>query len=487
MVTDTSLQQSPVDTGLGVRGWLTLIVLCAAQFMVSLDFSVVTVALPEIGRDLNFRTTGDLQWVMTACVLPTAGLLLLFSRVADLVGRRRMFMTGVLFVTVFSLVAGLAVAPWMLVAARAGQGVAAAMIGPTALALLTTAFPEGPRRTRALGVSGAVLSLGFVVGTICGGVITSGLNWRWTMLIMVIIGGVVLVGASSLLPHNDVRVAARLDISGAVLATAGLLSLVYGVSTGADAGWTSASTLGSLIGAVVLIGALLVVENRQEAPLIPMRILNRRTVKWGGLTGFVTFGMCGGTTVLLSLYMQDVLGWSPLVTGLGFLSEGIAAMIAGSAASRLIQAMGGNERVLPVGLLVQAAGTGAMVLLPTHDSVALLLVTSGAMGLGHVLSVVSFIGIMASGLGDEEQGVVGGLAQTAQFLGSSVGVALLAAVVTARTDALRPGRRALDSTLGGLHAGMLVSALIIVAGFCVASLFLRRPAPGPSAAAGVGA
>ncbi|MFF2430898.1 MFS transporter [Streptomyces mirabilis] len=475
-VTDTkharSGEESTADR-LGVKGWLVLVTLCGATFMTGLDFSVVTVALPEIGRDLDFASTGSLQWVATACLLPTASLLPLFGRVSDLVGRRRLFTAGVTLFAAFSLFAGLATGPAMLIAARAGQGVAAAMIAPTAIALMTTAFPEGPQRTRALGVNGAVLSLGFVIGTLGGGVITSGLNWRWTMLILVIIGALVLVGAVTLLPRTDTRVAARLDIPGAILASIGLFALVYGISTGAEAGWDSVSTLGSLALAVVALAVFLLVEHRHAAPLIPLGLLNKPTVKWSGLIGFITLGMCGGTTVLLSLYMQDVLGYSALATGAGFLAEGFAALIGGVLAARLIGTLG-KVGAMATGLVVQGIGTAVMFLLPVDGGLALLLVTSGAMGFGHVLTVVSFITTMTSGLRDDEQGVAGGLSQLPQFLGA-IGTAGLAAIVTARTNVLSATTTPQLATLGGLHTAVLTAGIVCLVGSLLAVLFLRRP------------
>ncbi|WP_078840848.1 MFS transporter [Streptomyces antioxidans] len=472
-VTDTSSVRPGAETGrLGVRGWLILATLCGATFMTGLDFSVVTVALPEIGRDLGFASTGALQWVATACLLPTASLLPLFSRVSDLVGRRRLFIAGVALFAGFSLFAGLAPGPAALIAARVGQGASAAMIAPTAIALMTTAFPEGPRRTRALGVNGAVLSLGFVLGTLGGGVITSGLNWRWTMLTLVIIGALVLLGATVLLPGTATeRAAARLDIPGAVLAGIGLFALVYGVSTGPEAGWGSVPTLGSLALAVLALGAFLLVERRHTAPLIPLGLLNRPTVKWSGLIGFITLGMCGGTTVLLSLYMQDVLGYSALATGAGFLAEGGTALLGGMLAARLIGALG-TAGAMATGLAVQGLGTGAMVLLPERGGTALLLLTSGAMGFGHVLTVVAFITAMTSGLREDEQGVAGGLSQLPQFLGA-IGTACLAAIVTARTKALATTRSPTLATLGGLHTAMLTAGFVCLAGALLAVLLLR--------------
>lgn len=462
-----------VTDRLGAKGWLILFTLCGATFMTGLDFSVVTVALPEIGRDLGFASTGSLQWVATACLLPTAGLLPLFGRVSDLVGRRRLFLVGVTLFSLFSLAAGLAGSPGLLIAARAGQGAAAAMIAPTAIALMTTAFPEGPKRTRALGVNGAVLSLGFVLGTLGGGVITSGLNWRWTMLILVIIGAVVLAGALSVLPKNDTRIPATLDIPGAVLASMGLFALVYGISTGADAGWTSWPTLGSLVLAVVSLGTFLLAEKRHAAPLVPLGLLNRPTVKWSGLIGLITLGMCGGTTVLLSLYMQDILGYSALATGAGFLAEGITALVGGMLAARLITAWG-KVGAMATGLTVQGLGTAAMFFLPVDGGLALLLITSGAMGFGHVLTVVAFITTMTSGVSNAEQGVAGGLSQLPQFVGA-IGTAGLAAIVTVRTETLSSTTTPALATLGGLHAAVLTAGIICLAGAAIAVALLRRP------------
>jgi MFS family permease len=452
------------SSGLGARGRLILITLCGATFMTGVDYSIVTVALPEIGRDLRFASAADLQWVATACLLPTAGLLPLFGRLSDLVGRRRLFVLGAALFGALSLLAGLAPTPGVLIAARAGQGVAAAMVGPTALALMTAAFPEGPRRTKALGINGALLSLGFVVGTIGGGLITSGLSWRWTMLLLALFGAVVLVGAVTLLPGTgDVRTAKRVDVPGALLSSAGLFALVYGISTGGAAGWASAPTLGALIGAAVLLAAFLVAESRHADPLLPLGLLNCRTVKWSALTGLITFSMCGGTTLLLSLYTQDVLGWSPLATGFGFLAEGALALAGGAVAARVI-ARRGTTTTIATGLLIQAVGTAGMVLLPAHGNLPLLLVTSGLMGLGHVLAVVAFVTTLTSGLRDDEQGVAGSIAQMPQFVGA-IGVAALTAVASAN-----------GSLLDGLHTAMGTAAVVVLAGIAVPVVGLRAAA-----------
>ncbi|MDL4813387.1 MFS transporter [Actinomadura opuntiae] len=461
MTTENSLSAAR----LGLRGWLVLITLCGATFMTGLDYSIITVALPEIGRDLGFSSASALQWVATACLLPTAALMPLFGRASDMVGRRRLFMAGVAGFAGLSLAAALAPSPGLLVAARAGQGVAAAMIGPTALALMTGAFPEGPQRTRALGVNGALLSLGFVIGTIGGGLITSGLNWRWTMLILFGIGALVLVGAVAVVRETAGRSRTGLDVPGAVLASAGLFALVYGVSSSEGSALT-------LVAAVVLLGSFLGVEARHRAPLVPLRLLRRPTVKWGMAVGLVTFGMCGGATLLLSIYMQDVLGYSPLETGLGFLGEGVAALAGGTLAARLINARG-TVATIVTGLSVQAAGTAAMVLLPVHGGLALLSVTSAAMGFGHVLTVVAAVTTITSGLDEADQGVAGSLAQMPTFVGA-IGVAGLTAIAAARTEALAPSTTEALATLGGLHAAFLAAGAVAVLGAVAGGVLLRR-------------
>ncbi|MEV4016598.1 MFS transporter [Nonomuraea angiospora] len=444
---------------MNTREWLVLVTLCGATFMTGLDYSIITVALPELGRDLGFATRGDLQWVVTACLLPTAALMPLFGRVSDVVGRRRLFAVGVTAFTGFSLLAALAPVPGVLVGARAGQGVAAAMIGPTALALMTTAFAEGPKRTRAMGVNGALLSLGFVAGTIGGGLVTSGLSWRWTMLILVGIGVVVLVGALTVLPGDSGGSAVRLDVPGAVLASAGLFALVYGIST---------LTWIGVAAAVLLLGAFLAVEARHAAPLVPPRLLRRPTVKWGMAVALVTFGMCGGATLLLSVYMQDVLGWSPLRTGLGFLGEGVAALVAGGLAARLIGAYGAPATVA-AGLTAQAVGTAGMVFLPASGELGVLLATSAAMGFGHVLTVVAAITTITSGLDPADQGVAGSLAQMPTFVGA-IGVAGLTAVASAYAELLT-----------GLHAAFVVAGAVALLGAAGGALLLRRATPAAAA------
>jgi MFS family permease len=465
----------PAESSFSTRGWLVLITLCCATFMCGLDFSIVTVALPDIGSSLGFSSPGTLQWVATASLLPSASLLPLFARVADLVGRKKLFTFGVALFTLFSLGAALAGSPGVLIATRVGQGTAAAMIAPAAIALMTGYFPEGPQRARALGLNGAVMSLGFVLGALGGGVITSGFSWRWTMVVLCVMGAVALAGALALPVIGESTAAKRMDIPGAVLATLGLFGLVFGISTGGDKGWVRADSLGSIVAGLVLLGAFLLVERRHPEPLIPLSVLGRPTVKWSGLFGVVTFGMCAGTTVLLSLYMQDVLGFTPLQAGLSYLGEGAAAMLGGMYVAKLLGRFGG-ERVLAAGLLIQGAGTVAMFTLPQSGNIAPLIITSSVMGLGHVFSVVSFITVMTTGVSEEDQGVVGGLSQLPQYV-AAIGVAGLSAIAAARTNALAGGSGPdAAATLGGLHAGMVTAGVVALVGAGLAATVLRKRA-----------
>jgi MFS family permease len=469
----TTLRSADPAPRLGLRGVLMLLTLCGATFMTAVDFSIVAVALPAIGRSLGFGSPASLQWVATACVLPTAALLPLFGRVADLLCRRRLFRWGAALFVPLSLLAGLAVSPAMLIVARVGQGIAAAMIGATAIALLTTVFPEGVQRTKALGVNGAMLSMGFVAGTIGGGVITSGLSWRWTMLILVIVGTAVLIGAFTVLPPTPSLVSSGLDVPGAVLASSGLFALVYGISTGSDNGWGALTTVGALVAAAALLAGFFLVEARHPAPLIPLSLLGRRTVTWSFVAELTSFGMCAAVTILLSLYMQEVLGYSPLASGFGFLAEGIAAAVAGSVAARVITSLGTTRGAL-IGLTVQAVASAAMIWLPASGALVPLLVTSGAMGFGHVLAVVSLITKLTSSATEEEKGVAGSLAQMPQFLGA-VGIAALIAVASARSRALAPQTSAPLALLGGLHAATLAAAGVLVVGIVTTGIFLRSP------------
>lgn len=311
------------------RARLVLFVLCAAQFMVALDFSVLNVALPVLGKDLGLSRSA-LQWAVTAFALPSGGFLLLFGRIADLYGRKRLFLTGLALFGGASLLATLAWDPASFLTGRALQGLGAAVVVPTGMSLLTTTFPEGPLRDKALGISGTLLSLGFTVGMVLGGVMTDTLGWRSTMGLLAAAAVAVLCLAPRLLPESRTPERPRLDVPGAVTVTGGLLALIYGLSTAAERGFGGTDVLVSLVAGVLLLAAFVVVESKAHAPLVSLPMLKRGTVAWGNIGGLVTFSMMSTVVFVLTLYLQETLRLSSFLTGLVFGVQGVASAVAGS-------------------------------------------------------------------------------------------------------------------------------------------------------------
>jgi EmrB/QacA subfamily drug resistance transporter len=453
---------------------LVLLLLCVAQFIVAVDFSIVNVALPSIQADLGL---GDeaLQWVITAFALTFGGLLMLGGRAADLYGRRRMFVAGLWLFAASCLTAGLAQSGAMLLVSRAVQGMAGALIAPAALSLLTTMFREGPERTRALGVYGAVLSGGFVAGMILGGLLTSAAGWRWVMLINVPVAVLAAIAAPVLLRESRGAVGVRrLDLPGALTVSLGIAALVYAISSGEGAGWLSGSTLGVLLASVTLLVLFVVVERRAAQPLVPMEVLGRRSVLAPSVVGVTTFAACGGATFILTLYMQGVLGYTPLQTGLAFCSLGLASMTAGIVAESVARHVGSRSALVGA-LVVQAAGTVALVGLPSGGVPVLLLAATAIIGFGHVLAVVSFTTLATAGVPAAQQGVVGGLVSTALQIGAALGVAIFGAVALARTAAVDPGPDPSSSALLlGYTWAFAAGVVLLAAG---ALLALRAVAP----------
>ncbi|GAA3041260.1 MFS transporter [Streptomyces glomeratus] len=467
------MTSDPVDSSakarFTTRQWLIIALLCGAQFMLALDFSILSVALPVIGKDLGFALS-DLQWVVTAFALPSGGLLLLFGRAADLYGRRNWFIVGMALFTVASLAGGLAPSPGFLLAARAAQGVAAAMLTPAAMSLLTTNFAEGAQRDRALGINGALLSLGFLSGVVLGGVITDLTSWRVTLFISVPVGLVASFAAPVLIKESRSENTPRLDVLGAVTVTGGLLSVIYGITSAERNGWSSGTTLIALAAGLVLLIAFFAVESRVASPLVDLRVLRRRTVSWGNTTGLVTFAMMTGMVFLLTLYMQRVRGMTPLNAGFTFSALGVAAVLGGAFAARIIGKIG-VHRALVYGLLLQAASTAVLFLLDTNGGMPLLLVATATGGFGHLLAVVGYMITATSGLPDHEQGLATGLAYTGQQLGVTVGTPVLATVAAAGITS--SGGSGPAAVLHGVQNGLLTAAAALLAAALVAIAFLR--------------
>lgn len=390
------------------RERVVLLVLLSAGFMLSVDFSILTVALPQIGDGVGIDVTG-LAWITTAFVLPAAGFSLVCGRLADTLGRRRMFQAGLALLVAASLLGGLATTATPLLTARALQGFATAMTLPAALSVLMTTFAEGAGRERVLGLNGALLSGGFTVGSLLGGTIVGLLSWRAAFFINIPVAGVIVLATPAVLHESPAPERARPDLPGAVSVSAGLLATVYGV--------IERNPIADVLGAL-LLGAFWLLEHRAPAPLASPRMLARPTVKWGNYAGLVIFAMEPAMIYLTTLYLQRVLGLSPLLTGLVFGVPGLAAVAAGLIAGRAMERYGAR-RVLPVGLAVQALATLPLVFLVPDHAVLIVLVPALFIGFfGHVPAIVAYTATATSGLSDGEQGLATGLTSMTHRSGS---------------------------------------------------------------------
>nr|WP_074993529.1 MFS transporter [Streptomyces misionensis] len=438
---------------------LTLVVLLVAQFMLAVDFSILNVALPVIGRGLGFSLAG-LQWIATAFALSAAGFTLLFGRVADLFGRRRLFLGGLVVLGLASLAGGLATGPEVLVVARVFQGLATAAVTPAGLSLLTTAFPEGPLRQKALGLNGALMSAGFTTGAVLGGVLTDLLSWRWSFFINVPVAAAVLVIAPMVLAESRPEVRPRLDLPGALTVTLGLLAVVLGFTRAGEHGWGDPAALLVLAAGVVLLIAFYLVERGASAPLVPVRVLRRRTVAWGNIAGVLAFVTETSLVFLMTLYLQRVLGFSPLAAGLSFGVLGLGTVLGGTVAPRVI-ARAGTRTTLISGALVQAAATAALLALGTGtQSLALLLPATFVGGVGNMMLIVGFMVTATSGLPDREQGMATGLATMSQQIGITMGTPVMSAIATGASGIL-PGIR----TAVAANTALVLTAALIAAAF----------------------
>ncbi|MGW3118920.1 MFS transporter [Streptomyces sp. NPDC001107] len=470
MAIDTTPTTAPSTTAeldnprLSTRDKLVLFVLCAAQFMVALDFSVLNVALPVLGKDLGMSQSA-LQWAVTAFALPSGGFLLLFGRTGDLYGRRKLFLTGLALFGAASLLATLAWDPASFLTGRALQGLGAAAIVPTGMSLLTTTFPEGPARDRALGISGTLLSLGFTVGMVAGGTLTDTFGWRSTMALLSLFALIVLPLAPALLPESRTPDRPRLDVPGAITVTAGLLSLIYALSTAADHGFARVDVLATLVAGLLLLAAFVAVESRTAAPLVSLPMLRRRTVAWGNLGGLVTFSMMSTVVFVLTLYLQEILHLSAFETGLVFGFQGVMSAVAGAYAPKVIGRIGAR-RTLVVSLAGQGALVAALLGLNTHTwSVWLATAAVALASMCHLGAIISYGLTVTSGVPDEEQGLATGLVTSTQQVGITVGIPLLGVLATTS-----------DDLMSGVHMVLAIDAAVVLAAAALLAMGLRgRP------------
>ncbi|WP_432128284.1 MFS transporter [Streptomyces sp. bgisy082] len=440
---------------------LVLVVLLVAQFMLAVDFSILNVALPVIGEGLGF-SLGGLQWIATAFALSAAGFTLLFGRVADLLGRRRVFLGGMAVLGAASLAGGLATTPEVLMAARVAQGLATAAVTPAGLALLTSAFPEGPLRDKALGFNGALMSAGFTTGAVLGGVLTDLLSWRWAFFVNVPVALAVLLVAPAVVRESRPAERPRLDVPGAIAVTGGLLALVYGLTAAGEHGWTDPGVLVALVAAAVLLAAFPFVERRSAAPLVPLRVLKRRTVVWGNLAGLVAFATETSLVFLMTLHLQDVLGFSPLAAGLSFGVLGAGTVLGGLLAPRFIGRFSPRTALIAGGVLQAVATLSLVGIGDDRSTYGLLLAATFAGGVGNMLAIVGFMVTATSGLPDAEQGMATGIATMTQQVGITLGTPVMSAVVV--TAATLPD---------GIGRAVLVNAAVVLVAV-LAPVFLLR-------------
>jgi EmrB/QacA subfamily drug resistance transporter len=460
------------DVSSDPRRWRALVLLCAAQFMVVLDASIVNVALPSIKTALHF-SEANLPWVVNAYTLTFGGFLLLGGRAADLLGRRRVFMVGLVVFSAASLAGGLAQSEAWLIVARGIQGVGAAILSPATLSIITTTFTEGSERNKALGIWGALAGAGAAAGVLLGGVLTTGIGWRWVLFVNVPIGLlaialVPLLIAESRSPEQH----AGYDLAGALSITGGLMLLVSTLVKTSDVGWGSARTIGGLAASAALIVGFVVIESRTRSPLMPLRILRNRSVASADAVGLLVGAALLSMFFFLSLYLQQVLHYSALRTGVSYLPLAVGIIIAAGLASGLTSRLGAKP-VLVAGLVLLAGGMVWFSNVHAHGSYSRdVLGPSLIVALGLGFSFVPLTILAVTGTTDADAGLASGLINTAEQVGGAIGLAVLATVATSRTNSLLSAAHGAHSALPGALTDGFSRAFIVGAGFAVLGIVL---------------
>ena len=456
------------------RKWLGLALLATVQFMVVLDIAIVNVALPSIQTDLGFSQE-NLQWVISAYALFFGGFLLLGGRTADLLGRRRLFVAGLVVFSAASLLSGLAWSDDALIVARAVQGLGAAMITPAALAILMTTFSEGKERNTALGVWGATGAFGAVAGVLLGGILTDFLSWEWVFYINVPVGLAALALTPVLLSESRDPYVRSFDVPGAVLVTSGMVTLVYAITQARSYGWGSVETIGLFAAAGVLLAAFAVWEARAKEPLMPFSIFRIRTVAAANISGLILGTVTFSMFLMLTLYMQQVLTYSPLKTGVAYLAVAGTAIIWSTVAAQLVTRIGVKPVIaagmgfLTAGLLyftqISVGGSYVGDLLP-----GFLLI---AVGLGFTFVPISIAAL--AGVQTSQAGLASGLFNTSQQIGGALGIAALSAIATSTTeDGVASGTPVPQALTDGFETALLWGGIIAALGIVVALVLVRR-------------
>jgi len=469
-----ALAQPRIDRARRSSG-LLLAVICVAQFMVILDVAVVNVALPSIRSSLGFSTAG-LGWVVNAYTLTFAGFLMLGGRAADLLGRRRVLLGGIALFTLSSLACALSDSAGLLIGARAVQGIGGAVVSPASLSILTTSFAEGRERNRALGVWGAIGGIGAASGALLGGILTQGLGWQWVFLVNVPVGAAVLALAPRIVPEGRAELGHRhFDLGGALLVTAGFVALVFGIVRAEALGWSSLGVLGPITAGAILLAAFAAVEGWvAQAPLVPLAIFALPRLRAANL---VVLALYSGVFVMwffLSLYVQEVLGYSAIETGLAFLPMTVGVALASSRAPRVVARIGARWTIT-AGMLTAALGLA--LLTGIHPGGGYLSVLPGgtlaAAGLG--LALVPSTIVAVQGIAAASAGVASGLLNTSRLLGGALGLAVLTTIADSHTHGeLHAGVAPLQALTDGYGTALLTGAIIVAAGGLAAVVLLRE-------------
>src|SRR5215471_6757241 len=460
------------------KRWWALYVLCAGDLMIVLDTTIVNVALPSIRADLGFTQTA-LVWVVNAYMLTFGGFLLLGGRLGDLFGHRRLFLLGITLFTLASLACGLATAQAPLIVARAVQGLGGAVVSAVALSLIMMLFTEAGERAKAMGIFGFVMSGGGSIGVLLGGLLTDTLNWHWIFLVNLPIGVAVFALCLILLPPARATAAtARLDVAGAVTVTLSLLLAVYAVVNGNEAGWTSLQTLGLLIAAAVLLAVFLGIEATVSAPLMPLGLFRLRNVSTANIVGVLWAAAMFAWFFISALYMQLVLGYSPMQVGLAFLPSNLIMGAFSLGLSAKIVMRFGIRLPLAAGLLLAAAGLALFALAPVDGNfIAHVLPGMTLLGLGAGMAFNPVLLAAMSDVAPSESGLASGVVNTSFMMGGALGLAVLASLAASRTSTLlASGESQLEALVGGYHAAFLAGALFAFAAAAIGGIFLRTRA-----------
>src|SRR3954454_20953217 len=445
--------------------WLALYVLCLGSLMIVLDVTIVGVALPSIREDLGFSET-SLAWVVNAYLLTYGGFLLLGGPLGDIFGHRRLFLAGISLFTLASLACGLSTTQWMLVTARTVQGLGGAVASAVSLSLMMTLFTEPAERAKAMGIFAFVASGGGAIGVLLGGVLTNSLDWHWIFLVTLPIGVIVVLLSLRLLPGGRAEHAnRRLDVAGAVTVTAALMLAVYAIVNGNTAGWTSAQTLGLLGGAVALFALFLFTESRVSAPLMPLGLFARRNLATANVVGVLWAAAMFAWFFLSALYLQLVLGYSPLQVGLAFLPANlIMGALSVAVSARLVMRFG-IKRPLATGLTFAAVGLLLFTRAPVGGSFVVdVLPSMILLGIGAGIAFNPVLLAAMSDVEPQEAGLASGIVNTAFMMGGALGLAVLASIAASRSDSLSAGGDGpLAALVGGYHIAFLVGALFAAA------------------------